>query len=343
MSKARPAGDTLVNEASTVYYSGVYWNDLPQVIRYMSECFTGDPDKWWVGDFRDRYCPQPFGRALFINCGNGWVERDFVDNGLAEQAVGFDYSHDLLEQAERQRGDRPITYLQADCNRIELEPDSFDLVVNVAALHHVQHLDRLCRVLCRATRQDGVFVNYDYIGPSRNQYSWWHWLQVRRANRGLPPSIRKPRLRRPHLATMLATDPTEAVHSALIPSVVGRYFDIVERHDTGGGIAYELLTHNPQLGVVPPAERDAQVERLLALDRQATRSGRVPPLFTYFVARPNKAVLRDQARLRGWQEEESERERRAAARGGVYSNAQYLELQLERVAHRILDAARRQR
>jgi SAM-dependent methyltransferase len=233
--------------------------------------------------------------------------------------------------------------MQADCNRIELEPDSFDLVVNVAALHHVQHLDRLCRVLCRATRPDGVFVNYDYIGPSRNQYSWRHWLQVRRANRGLPPSIRKPRLRRPHLATMLATDPTEAVHSALIPALVARYFEIVERHDTGGGIAYELLTHNPRLGSVPPAERDGQVERLLALDRQATRSGRVPPLFTYFVARPDKAVLGASAQLRAWQDEEAERERRAAARGGVYTSAQYLELQLQRAARRILNAAKRLR
>jgi SAM-dependent methyltransferase len=253
-----------------------------------------------------------------------------MDHGMARQAVAFDYSHDLLAQAEQQRGDRPITYFQADCNRIELEPDSFDLVVNVAALHHVQYLDRLCRIVCRATRQDGVFVNYDYIGPSRNQYAWRHWLQIRRANRGLPPSIRKPRLRRPHLATMLATDPTEAVHSAMIPAVVARYFDIVERHDTGGGIAYELLTHNPRLGTVPPAERDRHVERLLALDREATRTGRVPPLFTYFIARPKRSVLQHEVRLRGWQQEEAERERRAAVRGGVYSDAQYVELLLQR-------------
>jgi hypothetical protein len=129
---------------------------------------------------------------------------------------------------------------------------------------------------------------------------------------------------------MLATDPTEAVHSALIPEVVGRYFDIMERHDTGGGIAYELLTHNPRLAEVPPSERDRHIEDLLALDRQSTLAGRVPPLFTYLIARPDKAMLRDAVQLSGWERAEAERERRAAARAGVYSNAQYLELQLQR-------------
>lgn len=322
---------SIVNEAADVYYTGHYWNDLPAVTRYMSKSFTGDPDKSWVTDFHERYCSQPFERGLFINCGNGWVEREFVDQGLVRTGVAFDYAQDLLDQAEQLRGDRPITYFQTDCNRVEFEADQFDLIVNVAALHHVQYLDRLCRILCQAARPDAIFVNYDYIGPSRNQYSLRHWLLIRRGNRRLPPSIRKPRLRRPHLATMLVTDPTEAIHSALIPDMVSRYFDVVERHDTGGGIAYELLTHNDRLHSAAPEERDRHVEALLALDGEATRSGRVPPLFSYFVTRPRKQALQDAYHLRRWSAEEAERERRAAKRGGVYSNLEYVKLSVQRL------------
>ena len=67
------ARHTVVNEASEIYYHGQYWNDLPAVQRYMSECFTGDPDKSWTHDFLERYCQRPFSSALFLNCGNGWV------------------------------------------------------------------------------------------------------------------------------------------------------------------------------------------------------------------------------------------------------------------------------
>jgi SAM-dependent methyltransferase len=324
--ESSPPDCTVVNEAHDIYYTEQYWNDLPKVLEYLCERYTGDSSRWWVVDFLDRYCSEPFERGLFLNCGNGWVEREFVDRRMVRHAVAFDYSQQLLEEAEKQRGDRAITYFQADCNRLELEPNQFDLIVNVAALHHVQYLDRLCRMLCHAIRDDGVLVNCDYIGPSRNQYSWRHWLRIRRANRVLPPSLRRPRLRRPHLATMLVTDPTEAIHSSLILDTVARYFDIVERHDAGGGIAYELLSRNPPLARASPQHRDPHIERVLALDLEATRAGKVPPLFSYFIARPRKRVLKDEARLAYWQRAEAESERVAERRRGVYSRPQYLRL-----------------
>jgi SAM-dependent methyltransferase len=328
-------GQTVVSETSGVYYQGQYWNDLPPVLRYMCECFTGDPEKSWTLDFRERYCERPFENALFLNCGNGWVEREFVDLGMVRNAVAFDYSHELLAKAEEERGERSIRYFQADCNKVEFDEDEFDLVVNVAALHHVQYVDRMCRVLCRALRPGGVFVNYDYIGPSRNQYSRRQWSLIKRTNRRLPPSVRKPRLAYPHLATMLVTDPTEAIHSGEVVEMISRYFTMVERHDTGGGVAYDLLTHNPRLSTLPPDELDGHVDRILAVDREATARGQVPPMFSYFIARPAKPVLRDAERLRAWEREEAERERLAARRGGTYRTADYARLQRQLVRRHV--------
>jgi SAM-dependent methyltransferase len=328
--------DFVRTDTSDVYYQGQYWNDLPEVIEHLSECFTGDRGRWWVIDFRDRFCETPFQRGLFLNCGNGWVEREFIDRQMVQSAVAFDHSHKLLTQAEHERGDRAITYFQADCNAVGLEPASFDLVVNVAALHHVQYLNRLCRQVRLAMREDGVFLNYDYVGPSRNQYSLRHWWRIRAANRALSPNLRKPRLRYPHLATMLVMDPTEAIHSSLIMDTVARYFEVVEHHDGGGGLAYDLLTNNPSLASVAKTDRVREVRRLLARDRELTLSGKVPPFFTYFIARPRQDVLDDTVRLAAWQAEEDERERRAAGRGSVYTNLQYLKLKRQHAGSELL-------
>jgi hypothetical protein len=109
----------------------------------------------------------------------------------------------------------------------------------------------------------------------------------------------------------------------LIIESVSRYFEIFERHDTGGGIAYEILTHNPKLKNVPADELDTHIGRILALDKQYTHLNRVPALFSYFIARPKKRVLSDKTKLDDYQNVENLREEKARKRHGVYSNGQY--------------------
>ncbi|HXA43606.1 MAG TPA: class I SAM-dependent methyltransferase [Candidatus Solibacter sp.] len=325
---------SIVNDNPEIYYSGVYWNDFKPVVEYMSRCFTGDPATWWEDDFRRRFCATPFESALFLNCGNGWVERQFIDRGMVTTATAFDYSADLVAVAEAEKGTRPITYFQADANTVELGKDRFDLVVNVAALHHVQKLDRLHRQLCAATRPDGIFVNFEYIGPARNQYGKAQWRHIEEENAALPERVRKEPLVMPHLPTMLVTDPTEAIHSDLILKVQARYFDIFERHDTGGGVAYQLLTHNPKLQGIPEAELRELVGPLLDTDWKLTQEGRVPPLFSYFLSRPRKPALRNPALGLLYSLQENGREALARRRRGVYSWGQFRELKAHEAANR---------
>lgn len=316
--------NTGVNANSQVYYGGQYWNDFPRVLEYMCENLTGDRRKWWTQDFQERFCAQSFEHALVLNCGNGWVEREFVDKGMVRKVVAFDYSLDLLCVAQEEKGNRPIHYFQADVNQVDFPADHFDLVINVAALHHVQRINRLCRVLCRTLRADGVMVNFDYIGPRRNQYSLWQWYWIQRVNRSLPAHVRKEPLVHPHLPTMLYTDPTEAIHSNLIIESVARYFDVRERHDTGGGIAYEILTHNAKLGSIPPDELNPHLDHVLALDKKYTATQAVPPLFAYWIAQPHKSTLSDTVMLERYEMLEQQREAWARAHRGTYSYGEYL-------------------
>lgn len=311
---------------STVYYNSTYWNDLPPVIEHISEICTGDRHRWWVPGFKDGYCERdPFEHGLFLACGNGWVEREFVDWGIVRRATAFDYSTELLRTAEKERGKRDITYFQADANTIDFEPQSFDLIVNVGALHHVQYLDRLCRILCRALKADGLLVGYDYVGPSRNQYSRRHWRLIEKTNQSLPPFLRKDTLTYPHLPTMVATDPTEAIHSDLELAVLDRYFSTLERHDLGGGLAYEVLSHNDKLQTAPAEELEPELQKLLELDRSLTESGRIPTLFSYYVLRAKKEALAA-PELDRFRREENRREALARRFMATYSAGGFLKL-----------------
>ena len=331
--------ETAVNPNFEVYYSGQYWNDIPRVLEYMCENFTGDKNKWWVDDFKERFAKKSFERGLFLNCGNGWVEREFIDKGIVQSALGFDFSLDLLKIAEQEKGGRNIGYMQSDVNKVDFSENQFDLVVNVAAMHHVQYINRLYKILCSALQPDGFFVNFDYIGPRRNQYSFKHWRELNRVNQTLPLEIRKEPFIAPHLPTMLADDPTEAIHSDLIIPYLHRYFDILERHDTGGGIAYEILTHNSKIQSISPEELIVFVEEILSVDEQFTKTGKVPPLFSYFIARPRKTVLQNLTLLEKYNNEELKREQWAWQHSGVYNYKELILLNLNKLYHRIFRSA----
>jgi ubiquinone/menaquinone biosynthesis C-methylase UbiE len=332
---------TAVNDNSQVYYHGQYWNDFQRVLEYMCENFTGDKNKWWVQDFKERFCQKPFEHGLVLNCGNGWVEREFIDIGMVKRITAFDYSMDLLRIAENERGERPISYFQTDVNRIDFGENQFDLIINVASLHHVQYINRFCRIMCSTIKENGILVNFDYIGPHRNQYPFKQWYHINRVNRSLPDFIKKSPIIKPHLPTMVFEDPTEAIHSELIIESVSRYFEIFERHDTGGGIAYELLTHNPKLKDVPADELDFYLDKILTLDKEYTDLKRVPPLFSYFLAKPKKNILSDAINLGNYQKIEDLREEKASRRHGVYSKGQYFILMAHHLWGRLVKGGKK--
>src|SRR3954452_4371772 len=83
---------------SSVYYdSELYWNALPEVRAYQDRLALGDAAD--VGIWRyasEFYGRARFERALVLNCGNGWVERNLVAGGVLGSAVGVDIAEDLL-------------------------------------------------------------------------------------------------------------------------------------------------------------------------------------------------------------------------------------------------------
>ncbi len=312
-----------INLNSSVYYPGTYWDRHPVVRGHINRTISGDPAVGWGEHFR-RKAGRTFRHALVLNCGNGWVERDLVDAGIIEAATGIDCGPELLAQARDAAGDRPLTYVEMDTNTADFPDVEFDLVVNVDAAHHVARIDRVFHELASRLPDDGWFVSYDYIGPHRIQYELDGWIRSWAANKELPEHLRQDMVY-PHLPTILATDPTESIHSELLFDTFARYFTVAEFVRVGGAIAYPLLTHNEAILDAPEAESSPHVERLLALDAEYVATYPDRTLFAYFAGQPRKDVLADPAQLAEWSAEEDAREEAAIARGGEYYDRTWLQ------------------
>lgn len=333
-----------VNEHSEVYYTGTYWNDYEIVRNRINRRMSGEPTRTWFEHFA-KETERTFKRALILNCGNGWVERELMEHGLIAEGVGMDYSQPLLHEASaaaRENG-LPLTYIQSNINDAAFPEGEFDLVVNHAAAHHIAAIDRVFREICRVLPEDGWFVSFDYVGPHRNQFRLDAWEEVWNLNHRLPESLRQD-LVYPQIPVMLGMDPTEAIHSELILDTFHRYFRTGGYSPLGGAIAYPLLTHNARM-----FQSDDEVLRALWIDRILEADDRFlaehpeSTLFAYFAGRPDKAVLQDAERLAAWRAEEVERERRGQERAGEYYErgplaVALIELEQERNAHALVQA-----
>ena len=149
------------------YYrpEAVYWNSYDTVVAMLNARATGSAATDWNGHLRDNF--GPFRHALVLNCGNGWVERALIEQGVVKSAVGLDVSDELLAIARGAAADTgaPIRYERIDVNTADFPDEDFDLVVNHAAMHHVAYIDRVTRRICELLPPDGVFVSWDYVGP----------------------------------------------------------------------------------------------------------------------------------------------------------------------------------
>jgi SAM-dependent methyltransferase len=309
--------DHPVDSSSPYYQHQRYWNSLPRVIEQMNRRTSEDPAVDWMKDFRNRR-GKPFERALVLNCGSGWVERELLQIGAVKSVIATDISESLVGFARSKAAEQglPIEYVVRDANAEALPLEGVDLVVNHAACHHLARLDRVLGAIADALPDDGWFVSFDYVGAHRNQYPADQWEAAVYLNDELPEHLRS-KMSYPHLQTMLASDPSEAIHSELFLEVHNRHFSPVVERQIGGWLAYLVLTGNDGLFDHLGPEADRWVERVLAVDEAEVDANPRHTLFSYLIGQPRRPAATTEQRA-VWSEEETRREDLASGHGGTY-------------------------
>ena len=99
---------------------------------------------------------------------------------IAEAGLNHNGSIDI---AKKLVNGREINYFIDDMNNLKNIPiDNYDAIFNVGVLHHVFRLTKTIWTLYSALKKDGLMFNFEYVGPSQNQYSDEHLKIIKQIN-----------------------------------------------------------------------------------------------------------------------------------------------------------------
>lgn len=282
-------------------FNRLSWSGIPQVHLNHNYLVTGDRDSYWISYLRDKYFDDgDAGDTLSLGCGEGHVDRIMKDCGFRFKSfTGMDISPASIKKAQKLANEvelaPDIRYVVTDLNEYDLPADSFDFIYFFQSLHHIESLEKILSGCARALRKGGLLMVNDYVGPSRFQ---WREDQQRMASELvalLPEELRrdlrypalkhKTAVERPTVEHMIAGDPSEAVRSADIESVLKEHFQIIEDKNWGGALNF-LIFH----GIAGNFDGDnpyhnAIVELLIHHENTLTEHQIIPSDFKFYIAK----------------------------------------------------------
>jgi ubiquinone/menaquinone biosynthesis C-methylase UbiE len=174
------------------------------------------------------------------------------------ETEAYDISETRIEHArktaESEGYNHVIDYEVADIHKLQLREDNYDFIIAEHSLHHFDRLDQLLHKLSLSLRLEGYLVIDEFLGPSRFQWTYHQYKAASFLLSVLPKKYKtyssgtmKSKIERPSRLRMLLKDPSEAVESSRIISLLRELFDVLEVREYGGTILHLLfsgISHN---------------------------------------------------------------------------------------------------
>ncbi len=198
----------------------------------------------------------PVETALELAAGRGDFAIYLLRANLARHVRMVDISEIAVQTAQEKAASQGFDNFEAivaDINTIDIA-GKYDLIAFSQSLHHIDELDHVLDQVSHALNSGGIFYVSDYIGPSRMQWSDTQLGYMNDLLSFIPKSKRlqikpdgtisphpKAGIDRIPLEMFEKYDPSEAVHSGEIESVIRSTFKQVTFYPMGGSITYELF------------------------------------------------------------------------------------------------------
>ncbi|MEM7198931.1 MAG: class I SAM-dependent methyltransferase [Planctomycetota bacterium] len=244
-----------------------------------------------IDELRQRTAPGA--RILSVGCGAANKERVICRALPDRQMFGVDVARQTLARTAeecRAEGIDNLTLDYGDFNALDLEPASFDAILGLGAIHHVENLESFWTQCRSALRPAGFVLAQEYVGPSRFQ---WTDAQIAHGNRVLADLV--PRALQVHhtevqrvvLAEIIAADPSEAVRSEeLLSTCTAAGLRLDAHHGAGCGLLLPVLWD--QVHAFDPHDWDHNhvLFQLFAAEAQLIDDGVVGDCYAMFSAVP---------------------------------------------------------
>lgn len=236
---------------------GIHWTELIAIHERLNIKMSGhryiDLYAYLIKFLKERGHDLPLERCLTLGCGAGDFERSLSKHNFCVRHDAYDISEGAIEKAKnkaREEGLSHIFYTAEDINAISLAPEAYDVVFGISSVHHLADLERVFAEVRKSLKPGGFFVLHEFVGPTKFQWTDLQLNIINGALQMLPDkyclnrkdgvTIKKKHWR-PTVEEMDIVDPSEAIRSAEILTVLPSYFEILEKKDLGGTVLHLLL------------------------------------------------------------------------------------------------------
>ena len=271
------------------------WVRVPGVEQNMNRRATGDPAIDWINhsaNLLTRFA-KPI-KALSIGCGFGIIERRLRRHDFCQLIHGVDVAENAIESARKTvqaEGLDGLTYEVADLNAGKFPSETYDVVYAHASLHHIFQLEHLLDEIKQTLKPNGLFIVYEYIGPSQMQFPRRDLELADVFLKLIPERYRKLKRRggikkealRASLDSMNSSDPSEGIRASEIVPLIASRFEVRHFRYVGGTLL--LLVFNEIAGnfVETDLEIMPLIDALIALDNFLIDNAVLPSYHVYMV------------------------------------------------------------
>lgn len=278
------------------------WLHHPYIEKqYINKKISGNPEKNWVDYAKEKYVPEKLNLGLSLGCGSGGLERHALRIDICERFEAFDVAEELIEIAREEATktglNKRVKYEVCDINSIHLEAEKYDIVMISSAVHHFKELEHVFLQVRQALKPSGFFVINEFIGPSQFQWTEDQLLLINQILEALSEKYKrsfsssfgelKKTVLRPTLEYMNALDPSEAIRSAEIVSLLLDNFSVIERIDYGGTILHALLDDIVGNFEVDSTEDMTVLKLLCFMEETLIKNKFISSDFSFLVAQNN--------------------------------------------------------
>lgn len=239
------------------------WWRHPYVLRQVNERICGQRLPGWGGGMHQLVKDfvgddLPFERGISVGGGVGAKEMDVIDAGVVEHMTVFELSTVRIETgrelAEKRGLTDRVTFVHGDAFTAETTIGSYDLVHWDNSLHHMMDVPAAVAWSHALLRPGGLFYMYDFVGPSRFQWTPKMLSLATDIRRSLPdeylvnpnkPSVAVSKVfaAPPSVESMIEKDPSEAADSERTLDAVRQTFPDAQIILTGG-VVYSMALND---------------------------------------------------------------------------------------------------